>query len=150
MTAPTTAPRARTRQPGVIAWLRLARAHQKLEREAAAHLRDSGLSVAQFDVLAHIGGAGGGGITQQEISESRVTTKGNLSQLLERMEADGLLSREREGRLKRVALTEKGRQLFNQLVPPHETFMARQFGCMSAEDTVTLTRLLRKLDHSMP
>jgi DNA-binding MarR family transcriptional regulator len=144
----STSPTRTRHQAGVITWLRLARAYQKLERAAAADLRAWGLSVAQFDILAHVGGAEG--ITQQELSDSRVTTKGNLSQLLERMEADGLLCREREGRLKRVSLTEKGRRLFNEIVPPHEAFMARQFDCMSAEETATLTRLLRKLDHSMP
>ncbi len=136
------------RRPGVIAWLRLARAYQKLERAAANNLRESGLSVAQFDILAHVGAAEG--ITQQELSESRVTTKGNLSQLLDHLESDGLVRRERDGRLKRVSLTAKGRALFDDLVPPHEAFMDHRFDCMTAEETVTLTRLLRKLDRSMP
>lgn len=143
-----TIPAQRTRRPGVIGWLRLARAYQKLERAAASDLRESGLSVAQFDILAHVGGAEG--ITQQELSDSRVTTKGNLSQLLASMEADGLLARERDGRLKRVFLTAKGRELFDATVTPHEAFMQRQFDCMSAEETAVLTRLLRKLDRSMP
>ncbi|MBN9494709.1 MarR family transcriptional regulator [bacterium] len=149
MTSETNGLKARTRRPGVFAWLRLARAHQKLERAAAADLRESGLSVPQFDVLAHIAGAESRGITQQQLAESRVTTKGNLSQLLASMEADGLLWREREGRLKRVALTPKGRALFEGVVPGHEAFMERQFDCMSAGDVATLTRLLRKLDRSM-
>jgi len=126
----------------------LARAYQKLERAAANNLRDSGLSVAQFDVLAHVGAAEG--ITQQELSDSRVTTKGNLSQLLDHMESDGLIRRERDGRLKRVFLTATGRTLFDETVPPHEAFMEGRFDCMTAEETATLTRLLRKLDRSMP
>lgn len=148
MTSLLAQPQARTR-PGVIAWLRLARAYQKLERAAANNLREWDLSVAQFDVLAHIGGAGVDGITQQELSDSRVTTKGNLSQLLASMEGDGLICREREGRLKRVSLSPKGRELFEAIVPPHEAFMHHRFDCMSAEETATLTHLLRKLDRSM-
>ena len=40
----------------VLAWMRLARVYQKVDRASAAHLRRWGLSVAQFDVLARVGG----------------------------------------------------------------------------------------------
>lgn len=140
--------RTRVGGHGVLAWLRLARAYQKFERAAAANLREWGLSVAQFDILAHV--VGSGEITQQDLSASRVTTKGNLSQLLSSMESDGLLCRERDGRLKRVAATAKGRALFDEVAPLHESFMQRQFDCMSAEEVAAFNRLLRKLDRSMP
>src|SRR2546428_9550253 len=85
--------RHRPRSVGVLAWLRLVRVHQKVERTAMEHLRQWNVSVPQFDILAHVGAAEG--ITQQELAVARLTTKANLSQLLDHMEQDGILPRAR-------------------------------------------------------
>src|SRR6266700_5329657 len=92
--------RHRPRSVGVLVWLRLVRVHQKIERAAMEHLRRWEVSVPQFDVLAHVGAAEG--ITQQELAAARLTTKGNLSQLLDHMERDGIVRRERAGRVTRI------------------------------------------------
>src|SRR5207302_5379989 len=91
--------RHRPRSVGVLGWLRLVRVHQKVERIAMEHLRQWKISVPQFDILAHVGAAEG--ITQQELAAARLTTKGNLSQILDHMERDGIVRREREGHVKR-------------------------------------------------
>src|SRR5437763_1327051 len=85
-----------TRRPAVLAWLRLAHVFQKIARGSAELMRPHGLSVAQFDVLAHVGAAPG--ITQRELAESLLVTKGNVCQLLDRMESSGLLTRRQQGR----------------------------------------------------
>src|SRR5262245_9280995 len=95
--------RHRPRRTEVLVWLRLVRVHQKVERVAMAHLRRWEVSVPCFDVLLQVGEAEG--ITQQELAAARLTTKGNLSQLLDHMERDGLVCRVRDGRVKRVYLT---------------------------------------------
>src|SRR5437764_14996548 len=112
-----TAPSHRPRSIGVLAWLRLVRVHQKVERIEAEHLRRWELSVPQFDVLAHVGAAEG--IAQHELAAARLTTKGNLSQLLDHMERSGIVRREREGRVKRIWLTDAGQRLFAEVVPAH-------------------------------
>ncbi len=63
--------RHRPRRAGVVAWLRLARVYQKLERAGMEHLRCWGLSVPQFDILAHVSAAEG--LTQQELATARLT-----------------------------------------------------------------------------
>src|SRR6185312_3683449 len=84
------------RTPAVLAWLRLARVYQKIDRASAEQLRRWGLSVAQFDVLAHIGAREG--LSQQQLADSLLVTKGNVTQLLHRLEHDGLVRRCQEGR----------------------------------------------------
>src|SRR5215212_12107013 len=83
------------RRPSVLAWLRILRVVQKVERDLAGQLKLWGLNNAQFDVLAHVGAAEG--ITQQELADSLLVTKGNVTQLLDRVEERGLISRRREG-----------------------------------------------------
>lgn len=130
-----------------MAWLRLARVHQKVERVAMAHLRRWELSVPQFDVLAHVGAAEG--ITQQELAAARLTTKGNLSQLLDHMEQSGLVRRERDGRVKRIRLSQAGRKLFDEVVPAHEAVIREQFCALAPADLQRLLSLLRTLDHAL-
>jgi len=131
----------------VLAWLRLARVFQKLEQRGAEHLRPWDLSPAQFDVLAHVGAAPG--ITQQELADALLVTKGNVCQLLNRMERSGLIVRRQEGRANRLFLTECGQRLFAEVVPAHEAFLARQIASLSPEEQVQLLGLLRKLDRAL-
>lgn len=131
----------------VPTWLRLARVFAKIDHASVEQLRSFGLSVAQFDVLAHVGSAEG--TTQQELADHLLVTKGNVTQLVDRMEHCGLLTRRQEGRTNRLFLTESGQRLFAEVVPAHEAQIARQFAALSPEELATLQRLLRALDHSL-
>src|SRR3712207_5951052 len=77
------------RRSSVVAWLRLLRVQLKVERALGEQLRGWGLNNAQFDVLAHVGADEG--ITQQELADSLLVTKGNVAQLLDRMQKRGLI-----------------------------------------------------------
>src|SRR3712207_979909 len=91
------------RRHGPLAWLRLARVFQKVERASGEHLRRWDLSVAQFDVLAHVGVFEG--VVQHDLAESLLVTEGNVCQLLDRMEGRGLILRRKEGRANKLFLT---------------------------------------------
>jgi DNA-binding MarR family transcriptional regulator len=135
-------------QSAILVWLRLYRIVQKIDRMQNVHLRNWGLNIAQFDVLAHVGAHKG--ITQQELADSLLVTKGNISQLLDRMEDLGLLSRNQERRNKNLVLTEKGQELFDRVVPAHEQMIAEQLVALSASEIADLRRILGKLDHALP
>lgn len=132
----------------VLAWLRLTRVYQKVNHELNSNLRAWELNISQFDVLAHVGAATG--MTQQELADRLLVTKGNISQLLDRMEKQGLLLRKQEGRTNSLALTEKGQQLFDQVVPSHEQLIVQKLAPLSSQEAMELLRLLRKLDRSLP
>src|SRR5258708_17035525 len=96
-------------RPSVMAWMRLARVFQKIDRASEVHLRPWNLNVAQFDVLARVGAAKG--ITQQELADRLLVTKGNISQLLDRLGRRRLLKGWREGRTNTLSLTERGHRV---------------------------------------
>jgi DNA-binding MarR family transcriptional regulator len=133
--------------PAVLAWLRLARVFQKVDRASAEHLRAWDLSVAQFDVLAQVGADEG--ITQQELADRLLVTKGNICQLIEKLERRGLIRRRQEGRANHLFLTEEGRRLSHEVVPAQERMIAAQFGVLALEEQHQLLALLRTLDHTM-
>ena len=131
----------------LVAWLRLANVFTKLERASMDHLRARGLSLAQFDVLAQVGTHEG--CTQQELADALLVTKGNITQLLDKMESAGLLRRRQEGRVNRLCLTDAGRHLRDLVVPEQEACITAQFAALSPQERAQLHVLLRKLDRAL-
>jgi DNA-binding MarR family transcriptional regulator len=135
------------RHHAVFAWLRLARVFQKIDMRSERFFRTHGLNTAQFDVLSHIGAAKG--ITQQELAAALLVTKGNISQLLTKMEQEGFVTRRQEGRTNCLFLTERGQELFQTVVPQQEALIAEMLSPLSPDEQRELLRLLRKLDHTI-
>ncbi len=127
--------------------MRLARVYQRFARGAAEQLRGWGLTPAQFDVLAQVGAREGG--TQQQLVGALLTTKGNVCQLLDRMEQAGWLRRVEEGRANRVYLTAEGRRLRDAVVPVHEAWIAERIGILSPVERAALSRMLRRIEHRL-
>ncbi len=136
----------RERRVGAVLWGRIARFYSCQLRLASAHLRAWELSPAQFDVIATVGRHEE--MTQLELADRLLVTQGNITQLLDKLEQRGLLCRCREGRLKRIRLTEAGRKLHDEVVPMQEEFQARQFASLSPSEQRQLLRLLRKLQQT--
>jgi len=135
------------RQPAVLAWLRLARVFQKIDMRSERFFRTHELNTAQFDVLAQVGAARG--MTQQELADALLVTKGNISQLLNKLEQTGMITRQQTGRTNCLFLTEQGQALFEVVVPQQEALIADLLAPLSADEQRELLRLLRKLDHSI-
>jgi DNA-binding MarR family transcriptional regulator len=139
--------RVSLRRPALLAWLRMARVFSKIDRASSDEMRCRGLSLAQFDVLAHVGAREG--VTQQELADALLVTKGNVCQLLDRMERSGLIERQQDGRSNRLFPTEEGRRVFHSIVPSHEDHIVDKFDVLTAEEQTQLLALLRKLDRAL-
>ena len=131
----------------MLAWLRLARVFQKIDTLSERFFRAHGLNTAQFDVLAQVGAATD--ITQQELAAALLVTKGNISQLLSKLEQAGLVVRRQTGRTNCLSLTDRGRALFQVVVPHQEALIAELLVPLSTDEQRELLRLLRKLDHGI-
>ncbi len=128
-------------------WIRLARIYQRMHRLATTEFAGQGMSVAQFDLLAQLGIAEG--ISQQELADRLLVTKGNISQLVARMEQRGLIYRCQEGRSNALFLTDTGKDLFATVIPEHERRLAARFAALDPGERRQLLHLLRKLDRSL-
>jgi DNA-binding MarR family transcriptional regulator len=135
------------RTPGLLAWLRLVRVFQKVDRVSSEALRCRQLSPAQLDVLAKVGSSEG--ISQQELAHALLVTKGNVCQLLDKMQGSGLLERRPDGRVNRLFLTEQGRRVHDEIVPKHDAMLVEQFSSLTKTEQRDLLRLLRQLDHAL-
>jgi len=129
----------------LMIWFRLSRIYNKSIRESNQHLKKWNLSIAQFDVLAQIGSQKR--LSQQELADKLLVTKGNITQLLSKLENLGLIKREQEWKTKYLSLTEKGKELFEEVVPLQEQFQASQFRKLDQEEKKQLLELLRKIQN---
>jgi DNA-binding MarR family transcriptional regulator len=110
-------------------------------------LRAHDLSVAQFDVLVQV--AAHEGLTQRELATALLVTKGNVCQLLDRMELAQLLQRRPAGRTNRIYLTDRGRDLLKIALPEQEASVSRLMSALSTQEQRALLRLLGKLDRAL-
>ena len=77
-----------------------------------------GLTRTQYNALRILRGAGPGGLQCNEIGERMITKESDITRLLDRLEARGLISRERQAENRRVVLTTitaEGRKLVDSM-----------------------------------
>jgi DNA-binding MarR family transcriptional regulator len=134
-------------QSPVTLWLRFARVFHRIDHRLVAQLRARNLSLAQFDVLAQVSASEG--LTQQELANRLLVTKGNVCQLLDRMEQSDLLVRRQDGRANRVYLTAGGSRLVREVLPEQEALIASLLSALTSDEQRQLRVLLRTLDQGL-
>src|SRR5579863_4499794 len=94
----------------VRVWFRFIRLESRLQIAVSERLREIGLSVPQCDVLTTLTEAEG--VSQQDLAKRLYVTKGNISGLIDRLVAAGLVERRATAADKRqhaIFLTAAGR-----------------------------------------
>ncbi|MBE1554447.1 MarR family winged helix-turn-helix transcriptional regulator [Sporosarcina limicola] len=137
----------RNKRLALLVWFRLSRFYNQSIRQTNQHLKQWNLSAAQFDILVQIGLYQP--IAQQELADKLVVTKGNVAQLLKKMETMGWIKREQHWKTKFITLTEEGSRFYKEVVPPQEQFQATQFCGLDREEQAQLLYLLKKLQKSI-
>ena len=137
----------RKRDQRFLAWYRLLRLTKKGIGYISPSFVDAGVSRPQFDLLSAI--AMDEGQTQQSYAERMTVTKGNITQLLDRLEKRGLVIRSKEGRTNYLYLTESGWDLVGCIMPGHDELLFRMFGSLTPDEVTQLAGILRKLERNI-
>lgn len=128
----------------------LAECYQAFERLSGAHVRQLGLTPAQFDIVATLGNTPG--MSFRELGERTLITKGTLTGVVDRLEGRGVVRRvasDTDGRSTVVRLTADGERLFEQVFDEHLAHCARSFEGLADADFDALDAQLRKLRAAM-
>ena len=131
----------------VRAWVRMMRIYNRIDRRSAEGMRAWDLSPARFDVINHAGL--NDGATQQELADALLVTKGNVTQLLDSLERDGLIRREKCGRMKRIHLTDAGFEVRERAMARNVELISTAMDALTPNEQQTLATLLRKLERSL-
>ncbi|HEX7956135.1 MAG TPA: MarR family transcriptional regulator [Pyrinomonadaceae bacterium] len=126
-------------------YLNILRTAEALTWRLAEILKGSDLTPAQYNVLRILRGAGVEGATCGQISERMVTKDSDITRLLERLDARGLIKRSRDGQDRRyitVRITPDGLRLLAGLDEPIKECHKRQIGHLGKEQLASLGKLL--------
>ncbi len=138
----------------VDAWESLLRAQVSLMKEFAEDFRGAVVSMQEYDVLYTLTGCPGGRSRLRDLADHVRLSQPGLSRLVERMEIDGLVGRERDpqdGRGTLVALTERGREAQRAVGRVHAaSIVTRVTGSLTPAEQTELARLCTKLREGAP
>jgi DNA-binding MarR family transcriptional regulator len=113
------------------AWVAYMRVQLRMNYEMNRQLQaESGLSLADYDVLVALSGDRDGGMRVSDLAAQIGWERSRLSHQLRRMEERGLTERRpsaEDGRTTNVALTRKGRQAIDEAAPGHVELVRRLF-----------------------
>ncbi|MFC4778261.1 MarR family winged helix-turn-helix transcriptional regulator [Paenibacillus sp. GCM10023252] len=137
----------RSNDNAVMIWLRMIRIAQKIGRMAEYPLKERQITAPQLSLLNQL--AATDGMMQQEIATRLAVTKGNVSQLIDKLEDAGYIMKKRQGRSASVSLSEQGRAFLQEVIPDHDQFVSDKFNVLTEQEREELLRLLRKVDQSL-
>lgn len=126
-------------------YLELQLTAQVAARWVAEALKPSGLTPAQFNVLRILRGSRPKGLPAGVIAERMVNHDPDLTRLLDRLEAAGLVEKSRDGEDRRVVMariTEKGLRLVKQASDSVHRAVQAPMKSLSASKLETLADLL--------
>lgn len=118
--------------PAVRAWHGLERLGARLDRLLGAHLREHGLTRAQLSFLLAIGASEG--LSQRDLAAELGLTKANISQVLDRLEGAGLVTRVPSARAYALYLTDAGRETIATVMPGQAALIGAAFSPLAPGD----------------
>ena len=130
------------------ALLSIARTAALIEHSGAEAFKPFNLTTTQYNVLRILRGAGPDGLCRNEVGERLVTKVPDVTRLLDRMEAAGLIARERGAQDRRFVatrITEKGLKLLDKIDRELPSIHARQLGHVSQKRLRELIAILEEL-----
>lgn len=139
--------------PGVQLMLQL-----MLTREAVVRVQEQlfeahGLTIQQYNVLRIVRGGPVKGHPIYEIERRMIYRFANVTRLVDRLEAQGLLKRvadPKDRRVSRVVITPKGKRLMERMDEPVQALASRLTACCDEEECLALSSRLERLrDHCL-
>jgi DNA-binding MarR family transcriptional regulator len=137
-------------EAAVTAWARLMRAQKLMLAVIERDLKAAKLPpLVWYDVLLETERAGEGGIRPVALEKVMLLAQYNLSRLLDRIEAEGLIARApcvADGRGQVVVITKAGRALRHAMWPVYASAIEKAFGRhMDRSEALQLTGLLGRM-----
>ncbi|PYT82570.1 MAG: MarR family transcriptional regulator [Acidobacteria bacterium] len=129
-------------------FLALLKAADALGQEAEQLTRSANLTGTQYNVLRILRGAGPEGLACRAIGERMITHDPDITRLLDRLEKQRLITRERQKDDRRVVktrITPRGLELLKPLDQPMRDLHKRQFRHMAGSRLKTLYDLLEEI-----
>lgn len=127
-------------------WIALARCYATFARSISSKVAEYGLTSPQFGILEalyHLGP-----LSLGELAEKLLVTGGNVTYVMDRLEEQGFVYRDRSKQDRRIVqakLTPEGRRVIAEVFPQHTEFTHELVSVLDPADQERLRELLKKL-----
>ena len=132
--------------PALKLFIVLSRAWTAVERHAAAHAAQHGLTLAEFAILEALHHKGP--LLLGELQRKILTSSGGITYLVDRLTEKGFVERQDcpdDRRARFAALTPAGAALIRDIFPDHAAALERALDGLDAETQEAMIPLLRQL-----
>jgi DNA-binding MarR family transcriptional regulator len=127
-------------------WIRLLRAARSIEGELRERLKTRfNTTLPRFDVMAALWREPNG-MLMSDLSRFLLVSNGNVTGIIDRLVADGLVfraTREGDRRTSIVRLTGKGEAMFGEMASAHEAWIDELLGEVGEVDAARLSAMLK-------
>ena len=117
------------------AFLNLGRTWEFLQKRAADLIKEFDLTSTQYNMLRILRGAGTEGVTCSQATERMLSPDPDITRLLDRMETQGLVRRDRAKEDRRVVITritDRGLELANRMDAPLHQLLSNSSAASAA------------------
>lgn len=140
--------RSRAPRPEEKALVNLLGAADRVKAAMAAVVEPYGITAQQYNVLRILGGAGADGLPTLTIAERMLERSPGVTRMIDRLEAKGLVERERrrdDRRCVHCRITTVGSRLLAELDEPVDDADAAAFGRLNRNELRQLVTLLERV-----
>lgn len=130
------------------ALLNIARTHEHLQQRLGGFFKQFQLTATQYNILRILRGAGNAGVTCSQAAERMISADPDITRLLDRLEARGLIKRERSRQDRRVVMsriTAEGLAQVKAIDKPLAEFLKRQLGAVGKARLEELVGILESI-----
>ena len=135
---------------GRAALMMLIRVFDRLTANGGELAKRHGLTLSHLEVLLCLHREEG--LSQQDLAERLLLTKGNICVIVQKLEAAGLIERKtdpEDQRFLRIGLAEAGRAKLREIMPVHVGLHRRALKYLSLAEQKTLHELLCRMDDAL-
>jgi DNA-binding MarR family transcriptional regulator len=132
-------------------WVQMVHTCKRIERRVEQVLEEHGLSLPQFDILATLWFRGEG-VTQQDLAERLLVTKGNICGMIDRMESNRWVERRpdpKDRRANRLFLTRSGKALLTMTLPKQNAALKEIMSTLGVNEIQSLHWFLDRLEEGI-
>ncbi|MCL6639548.1 MAG: MarR family transcriptional regulator [Firmicutes bacterium] len=132
--------------------IEIASTYDLMEDVFNRHLARFGISQVKYKAMMQLLYAGDDGLPLSELGEKMAVSRANITGLVDRLERDGLVSRETDSRDRRVVrarVTARAKELLQFITPIHGEFTGSLLSVLDSKEKETLIELLKKVQSSL-
>jgi MarR family 2-MHQ and catechol resistance regulon transcriptional repressor len=127
-------------------WVKLQRAYASFNKKNAEHLKNFGITAAQYAVIECLGHLGP--MNMGELCKKMLVSGGNMTVVVDNLEKEGLVERVPSNDDRRaiiVRFTPKGKKIFDDSFVKHAGYLTEIASVLTEQEQEDLARLLKKL-----